>query len=218
MEKDLSKFVLGFKVHSINTRVDHERGLVDGHSLCFFPSADRVFNEQADELLTGGPLFPIAATSHRSTLEPIGPDHPHREHFGFDYYDWMQSQKAASSAAAAAAATTTASTTAAPSAAGLGRPDACGSLSGDEASDSDSDCSIASFASDGARPRVPLTPGNSTEPGSECLRDTEGDLEPCSLRPPAPLPPAPPGLQGPKGGMAGTANKRPTSPSPLDPG
>ena len=151
VEKDLSKVVLGFKVHSINTRVDHERGLVDGHSLCFFPSADRVFNEQADELLTGGPLFPIAATSHRSTLEPIGPDHPHREHFGFDYYDWMQSQKAASSAAAAAAATTTASTTAAPSAAGLGRPDACGSLSGDEASDSDSDCSIASFASDGAR-------------------------------------------------------------------
>ncbi len=28
----------------------------------------------------------------------------------------------------------------------------------------------------------------------------------------------PPGLQGSKGGMAGTANKRPTSPSPLDPG
>ena len=133
IDKKLMKPCLDFKIHFMNEQNDAVHGLRDSHSLCLFPSAEKALNERARELLTGGPLFPKAALSPLSVLQPVPKGHPYREEFGFDYFDSQESKKAKAAAAIAAAAAP------ADARAGTTPLDACAHSDADDASDADGD-------------------------------------------------------------------------------
>ena len=151
IDKKLMKPCLDFKIHFMNEQNDAVHGLRDAHSLCLFPSAEKALNERARELLTGGPLFPKAALSPLSVLQPVPKGHAYREDFGFEYFDSQQSMKAKAAAAVAAAAAP------ADARAGTTSLDACAHSDADVASDADD----------------PHGDGHST---SDC-NDAEGDPE-----------------------------------------
>jgi hypothetical protein len=76
-------------------------------------------------------LFPKAALSPLSVLQPVPKGHPYREEFGFDYFDSQESKKAKAAAAVAAAAAP------ADARAGTTPLDACAHSDADDASDVD---------------------------------------------------------------------------------